>query len=263
MILAVTLTALFLINAPIVVWLFLRYRRRPVRFASPASIPDKRSQPDLEDPPGSATLDLLGQDAPGPSSTPNSPLANVENTRQVWTIINGEKQLAVVPRHTSQPGPPTENPFADPVLRRLDTFPRLEVPESATQSNRFSLSSPTHVNAPFGGNAVTASMAPSTTYSWREPSDGTYVDRLSNETRLAEKMTQPNRQRALPESQPFSSEEIAARIFIPGRAMDMGPLGRDRVSDVDEYGLLPPDYSQATQPTIPFQRPLQAGPGAR
>jgi hypothetical protein len=256
MVVGITLTAFFLITLPIIVWLILRYRRRPIQPSNSANSSDKCSRPlDPEGPPDSSTLDLLEPDTPGHSPTSNNPSAFTETTRQVWAIVGGQKRLVTVPRY-SRPGPPAAslNPLTSPIIpARYEALPHFDIPGNETQSNNSSSPASTmHVDTLSRGNIITSHTTLSHMHSHRELN----IDA----TRLAEKLSRPSRQRPIPEPQPLSPpEDFTTRIFIPGRAVDMGPLWR---GDVDDNGLLPPDYSQAMQP-ISSQRSPQAGPSAR
>ncbi|WWC64615.1 uncharacterized protein I303_107226 [Kwoniella dejecticola CBS 10117] len=57
-----------------------------------------------------------------------------------------------------------------------------------------------------------------------------------------------------------SSIASGQRMYVPGREQDMGPLGLDHSEEEENYGTLPPDYQQATEP-LPGQRPSAAGGG--
>lgn len=268
MIVGVSLAALFMVTMPIVVWLVLRYRRQPAQLSNSDGSDKRLPLSDAESLPNSSTLDLLTPNSARSNSAANSSSASTEGTRQVWAIVDGEKRQITVPRYPPRPAPPAvdQDPFADPVVPpRRQSLPRIAIPHNVIQSNN---STPSSSTTPVDtllsrGNTTTSHTAPSRMYILHEASDETQDDPLSSTTHLTEKAPRPRRQRPTQEAQPLSPEEVAARIFIPGRAVDMGPLGRDRLGDVDENGLLPPDYSQATQPLSSSQQPPQAGPGAR
>ena len=53
-----------------------------------------------------------------------------------------------------------------------------------------------------------------------------------------------------------SAEAGEERMMLPGRDVDVGPLGHH--DDREEDEMLPPNYQQATQP-LPGQRPDPSG----
>ncbi|CAE6416514.1 hypothetical protein ACGC1H_002253 [Rhizoctonia solani] len=253
MIIGITLALIFLITLPIILWLVLRYRRRPNQ--SPGR--DKPAPIDLEGVHNSSVLDLMPFSAStaGPTVTPTT--STRSNTRQVWAIVDGEKQLVTISQDPSRPTTPIvdSDPFADPST--LKASRRILVPANPSTSEHGSPSISVNAYDPLLSRANTATTSFSATFS-RAPSTDVHIGPIQTGERLAEKMPQQVGQRIFPERHEISEEDIASRIIVPGRAVDLGSLGEDHVPDVDENGLLPPDYFQATQP-IPSQRSSQAG----
>ncbi|KAJ1302071.1 hypothetical protein OPQ81_000905 [Rhizoctonia solani] len=252
MIIGITLALVFLITLPVILWLLLRYRRRP----SQSSGADKPVPIDmeLEDAHNSSVLDLIPSSASAVSSTVGSAPTRTA-TQQVWAIIDGEKRLVTIPRDPPHPMPPVvdSDPFADPSTPiKPKSHHRILIPTNPSTGDH-SPSINLNPNDPLLTRTNTSTSA-----AFSREID-THTGSVLSGERLGEKMPQPSRQGSYLEPYVLSEEEIASRMIIPGRAVDMGPLGRDHVQDIDENGLLPPDYFQATQPLSP-RHSSQAGP---
>ncbi|KAF8599331.1 hypothetical protein BDV93DRAFT_511731 [Ceratobasidium sp. AG-I] len=254
MIVGVSLGALFLLTLPVIVWLILRYRRRPILLSSVEKSSDKHSGPlNGENVAYPSTVDLLESGAaPGNSPITSSP-TSPGSTHQVWVVVNGEKRQMTVPRYPARPTPPANytDPFADPVrpaASLLQSLPRLAIPGNAPQLVGSSPSASPEGGHSSRGNSAMLHSNSSPTYARQEPSEGTRSTPALSARHLEEKIARVRRQAPAPSPRTLSPDEAAARIFVPGRAVDMGPVVRARAGNVDENGLLPPDYSQATQP---------------
>ncbi|KAG8716498.1 hypothetical protein FRC08_009407 [Ceratobasidium sp. 394] len=241
----------FLLTLPVIIWLVLKYRRRPIT-STENSISDKYSHPPgAEDAADLNTLDLIGPDGMANAATNDPP-----TSRQIWAIVGGKKRLVTVsgdPQQTLSSG--SSNPFADPVspsAPRPQQLPRLSIPDNSVQPS----TSPPII---IPNDTPLSSRNTGTVPSPMHPSEDTHSS-LSM-AQIQEKMAHGGRQRSTRSPAPptLSPEQVSTRIFVPGRAVDMGPLGRARVGDVDENGLLPPDYCQATQP-ISSSAATQAAP---
>ncbi|CAE6406207.1 unnamed protein product [Rhizoctonia solani] len=255
MIIGVALVLIFLVTLPILLWLVLRYRRRSTQ----SSGKNKPVQIDLEGIPNSSVLNLAPSNVSVVSSA-TTPAASTRNaTQQVWAIVDGEKRLVTIPQDLPPPTPVTEcNPFADPSApnspkstRRIFVTANPNVSEYDSPSNSIN---------PFDPLLSRANTATTAAFSGGPRSTNTNTDPALHQG--PDEKREQNRQRMYSEGYAVSEEDIASRIVIPGRAVDMGTLGRDHVPDVDENGLLPPDYFQATQ-TIPSTQYSQAGPSTR
>ncbi|KAG9127801.1 hypothetical protein FRC07_008993 [Ceratobasidium sp. 392] len=247
------LGVLFLFTLPIIVWLILRYRRRPIP-ASQDDTPDEPHHlPGSKSAAGLSTLSLLESDEIMLATSGGSP-----TSRQFWITVGDEKRPITVPQHprrnfSSNFSPNDSDPFDDPVVPlnapcRPKNLPRLYIPNNP--AHRRISSSPSVVvlgeTTPASGNTSIVPKYPN--YSTEDfPSRS--APRLGV-SYIQEKIAQIRRQDSIPTpvQRVPSTGEVPARIFVPGRAVDMGPLGRAPVGDVDENGLLPPNYSQATQP---------------
>ncbi|ELU36518.1 GPI-anchored domain-containing protein [Rhizoctonia solani AG-1 IA] len=197
------------------------------------------------------------------SSTMSPATSTGGSVRQIWVVIDGEKRLVTVPQdHPQSTIPGTHSdPFADPFAPDSPRYTQFSpsitadqnVPSSSLHPNGTNTTSypPTHTNA--------SVISLVTTVHQDAHNIGMYPDTAQVREHFGEK--QQGRQRHQPERPGLSEEEIALRLIVPGRARDMGSLGRDNVPDVDENGLLPPDYLQATQPTP--QQSSWAGPSIR
>ncbi|QRV81981.1 hypothetical protein RhiJN_09996 [Ceratobasidium sp. AG-Ba] len=219
-----------LMTVPIVVWLVLRYRRRP-KGPNDATW-DKQTPYEIKHT-NSIKIELLER----------GETTNADGTRQVYSIIDGEKRPMSISQNPGQPSTDDLDPFADPFRANIPSRPqqlsRLSIPD--TTLHVVNASSATLPNQ-------SASDTPSHSPSNTAPSLGrSYIDEKSSHGRS--QRSSPSTTRML------TPEEVSSRMFIPGRAVDMGPLGRTRAGDVDEDGLLPPDYSQATQPLPPQAEP--------
>ncbi|KAF8711661.1 hypothetical protein RHS03_01337, partial [Rhizoctonia solani] len=257
--LALALT--FLITLPIVLWLVLRYKRHPALSSSKVR-PFRLGSGGA----GGSHLSVLNPVAfhdSAVSSTMSPATSTGGSVRQIWVVIDGEKRLVTVPQdHPQSTIPGTHSdPFADPFAPDSPRYTQFSpsitadqnVPSSSLHPNGTNTTSypPTHTNA-----SVTSLV---TTVHQDAHNIGMYPDTAQVREHFGEK--QQGRQRHQPERPGLSEEEIALRLIVPGRARDMGSLGRDNVPDVDENGLLPPDYLQATQPTP--RQSSWAGPSIR
>ncbi|CAE6441702.1 unnamed protein product [Rhizoctonia solani] len=258
MIAGIVLALLFLITLPIVLWLVLRYRRRP----NHPSGRDKPTPIDLEDIRHSSVLNLTPSNASVANPTITPAVSTRSTTRQVWAIVNGEKRLITVSDNPPRPlTPPLDpDPFADPSTPKSPR--RILVPTNPSASDHDLPSTSINSYDPLLSRANTTTTSFSAMHSHSAPSVRTHVDPSASREHLSEKMAHQTGQRLYEEPYALSEEDITSRIIVPGRAVDMGPLERDRVADMDENGLLPPDYFQATQP-IPSRRSSQAGPSTR
>ncbi|QRW23355.1 GPI-anchored domain-containing protein [Rhizoctonia solani] len=111
MIIGMVLALIFLITLPILVWLLLRYRRRP----SQSFEKDKPTPIELGGIPNSSVPDLAPSNASVVSSTITPARSTRTTTRQVWAIVDGEKQLVTI----SQDPTPSQirwNPIPLPTL---------------------------------------------------------------------------------------------------------------------------------------------------
>ncbi|CAE7217139.1 unnamed protein product [Rhizoctonia solani] len=258
MIIGITLALLFLITLPIILWLVLRYRRRP----SHPSTKDKPTPIDLEEIHNSSVLDLMPSRGSAGGSTPILAASTRNATRQVWAIVDGEKRLVNISQDPPQLTAPMvdSDPFADPST--LKSPRRILIPANPSIFGNDSPSGSINPNDPLLSRANTVTTSFSATFSRGAPSIDAHTGPTQNREALTDKMPTQTRQRIYSENYALSEEDITSRIIVPGRAVDMGSLGRDHVPDVDEHGLLPPDYFQATQPTS-SQQSSQAGPSAR
>ncbi|KAG8691288.1 hypothetical protein FRC11_005264 [Ceratobasidium sp. 423] len=261
MIIGIILALIFLITLPIILWLVLRYRRRPIQ--PPGG--GKPTPIDLENIHNSSVLDLMPSNASAVGSTVAPTASTRSTTRQVWAIVDGEKRLVTISQDLPRSTTPAvdSDPFADPSTPiSPKSSRRILIPTNPSASEHDSPSNGINPYDPLLSRANTATTSFSAMYSRGAPSTDTHTDPTSSGERLSEKIPQQARQRLHSEQQALSEEDVASRIIVPGRAVDMGSLGRDHVPDVDEHGLLPPDYFQATQP-IPSRQPSQAGPSTR
>lgn len=267
MIVGASLGALFLLTLPVIIWLILRYRRRPTLAFNAEKGLDKRSGPlDGKTAEYTSMVDLLESRAERGNSIPDgSPTSG--STHQIWVVVDGEKRQMTVPRYPPRPTPPANytDPFADPLrpaASLLQPLPRLAIPGSTPQLvDHPSSSSPdgAHLSC---GNSDTLHSNSSLPRSRPEPSEvGRTAPPLSAGD-LEEKVARMRRQAPAPPSRTLSADGEAVRIVVSGRAVDMGPLVRARTGNVDENGLQPPNYSQATQPILPTVT-SQAGPASR
>ncbi|CAE6456560.1 unnamed protein product [Rhizoctonia solani] len=257
MIIGIALGLIFLITLPIILWLVLRCRRRPIQ----SSGGNKSIPIDLEDVHNSSVLDLMPANAVG--YTVASATSTRSTVRQAGAIVDGEKRLVTISQDLPQPTTPAMNsdPFSDPSTPILPK-PSRHILITANPSASEHDSPPNSGNPcdPLMSRANSATTSFRAMYSHGAPSIDVHTDPTLNRERLREKIPQQTRQGLYPEHQALSEDDIASRIIVSGRAIDMGSLGRDHVPDVDENGLLPPDYFQATQP-IPSRRSSQAFPG--
>ncbi|CUA71033.1 hypothetical protein RSOLAG22IIIB_04425 [Rhizoctonia solani] len=244
MIIGIALALIFLITLPIILWLVLRYRRRP----SHSSSRNKPAPIDLEDLHNSSVLNLVHSDASVAGSTITPAASTRSTTRQVWAIVDGEKRLVTISREPPQPATPTvdPDPFADPSTPK--SFRRILVPANPSISEHNSPSNRLNPYDPLLSRANTATTSLSATFSHNAPSIDAHTSLIQSGERSNEKPLQQAAQIIYSEPLELLEEDITSRIVVPGRAVDMGSLGRDHVPDVDENGLLPPDYFQATQP---------------
>ncbi|KAH7345649.1 hypothetical protein B0J17DRAFT_46198 [Rhizoctonia solani] len=258
MIAGIVLALLFVITLPIVLWLVLRYRRRP----NQPSGRDKPTPIDLEDIHHSSVLNLTPSNASVANPTVVPASSTRSTNRQVWAIVNGEKRLITVSDNTPRSATPVADPdpFADPSTPKSPR--RILVPANPSVSDHDLPSTSINSYDPLLSRANTTTTSFSVMHPHGPPSVGTHVDSTSGREPLSEKMAQQTGPRIYEEHYALSEEDITSRIVVPGRAVDMGPLERDRVADMDENGLLPPDYFQATQP-VASRRSSQAGPSNR
>ncbi|CCO29487.1 hypothetical protein BN14_03500 [Rhizoctonia solani AG-1 IB] len=258
MIIGIVLALIFLVTLPIILWLVLRYRRRPAR----SSGKDKPTLIDLEEIPNSSVLNLAPSNLSVARSTITPAASTRSTTRQVWAIVDGEKRLVNIPQDLPPSMPVTEpNPFADP---STPTSPkstrRAFITTNPSASDYDSPSNSINPFDPLLSRANTATTSFSAAFSGRDTSMNAHTDSTPSGG-SGEKHEQAV-QRLYHEHYALSEEDITSRIIVPGRAVDMGTLGREHVPEVDENGLLPPDYFQATQAT-PSRRSSQAGPSNR
>lgn len=258
LIVGVSLGGLFLLTLPMIVWLILRYRRRPTLLSSVEKKSDKRSGPlNSENVAYPSTVDLLESGVTPSNSSISSSPTSPESTHQVWVVVNGEKRQMTVPRYPTRPTPPANytDPFADPVRPAasslLQSLPRLAIPGNTPQlASSAPLASLNGGHLSRGGSATLHSTL-SPTYARQDLNQGARTAPSFTARHFEEKVARARRHAPPPPSRTLSPDEAAARILVPGRAVDMGPVVRARAGNVDENGLLPPDYSQATQPILP------------
>ncbi|KAF8674954.1 hypothetical protein RHS04_06913 [Rhizoctonia solani] len=246
MIIGMVLALIFLITLPILVWLLLRYRRRP----SQSFEKDKPTPIELGGIPNSSVPDLAPSNASVVGSTITPARSTRTTTRQVWAIVDGEKQLVTI---SQDPTPSTNtvepNPFADPSTPNSPkSTRRVFVTTNPSASDYDPPSTSINPFDPLLSRTNTAATSFSRPFSRGTPTVDTHTSSVSNGGGPRDKLQGPE-QRFYSERYPLSEEDITSRIIVPGRAVDMGTLGRDHVPDVDENGLLPPDYFQATQTT--------------
>ncbi|KAF8755532.1 hypothetical protein RHS01_05213 [Rhizoctonia solani] len=244
MIIGMVLALIFLITLPILVWLLLRYRRRP----SQSFEKDKPTPIELGGIPNSSVLDLAPSNASVVSSTITPARSTRTTTRQVWAIVDGEKQLVTISQDPTPSATTVEpNPFADPPTPNSPkSTRRVFVTTNPSASDYDPPSTSINPFDPLLSRTNTAATSFSRAFSRGTPTVDTHTSSVSNGGGSRDKLQGPE-QRFYSERYPLSEEDITSRIIIPGRAVDMGTLGRDHVPDVDENGLLPPDYFQATQ----------------
>jgi hypothetical protein len=246
----------FLITLPIVLWLILRYRRRPAQSAN-------KIRPLYTGPEGdrrSSVLDLVPLNDPvaGPHMAPASPMSG--NSRRTWIVADGEKRLVITQDSPQSTIPGTHpDPFADPFapdspryIRQHSIIVDRHSPNASSHniSHTNLLSASPSTSAISLGGSLSRDISdmdmPMSPAPARERFGGKQQGRRSNYSEHSENV----------------GEDIALRMIVPGRAVDMGSLGRGHVPDVDENGLLPPDYLQATQSILP-QQLSQAGSSPR
>ncbi|CAE6471371.1 unnamed protein product [Rhizoctonia solani] len=246
--LALVLT--FLITLPIVLWLIFRYRRHPGRSSNKIRLFQADSERILH----SSDLGFMPSNHSVVGSTIVPAISMSGSTQKVWVVIDGKKRLVTAPQDTPQstiPGTHSD-PFADPFAPDSPLYTRqffIATDQNASDSN-ISSNSTSHIN-PLLAPANTCATSLGGTLSYGSSNMDIHTDPTAARQRFGEK--QQARQIYYSQSPALPEADIALRMIVPGRAVDMGSLGTNHVPDVDEDGLLPPDYVQATQPVPPGQ----------